>query len=93
SKIYRLTKTQRFQQWFPTLLQQLQLVQSGDVINIDFSDFQGRQVLMFAKQTSAGRALPVYFKFLRYPILKDSQNIFILAVLKEFLALVQCDVR
>ncbi|EKE01359.1 MAG: hypothetical protein ACD_21C00153G0001, partial [uncultured bacterium] len=38
SKIYRLTKTQRFQQWFPTLLQQLQLVQSGDVINIDFSD-------------------------------------------------------
>jgi hypothetical protein len=40
-------------------------------VAVDFSDFgNGFQVLMFAKQTRKGRALPLYFEILRYPIVR-----------------------
>lgn len=85
TRMYRVSHTMKFVSWFPTLLSKLKLVNQSDVINIDFSDFSGRQVLMFSKQTGQGRAIPVYFEFLKYPIAKGSQNLFIMAVIARFL--------
>jgi len=84
SKIFRLTKTIRFLKYFPNLISQLGLLSNGDSVAIDFSDFGGFQVLMFAKRTNTGRALPVYFEILTYPIEKDSQNIFVITAIKNF---------
>jgi N12 class adenine-specific DNA methylase len=40
-------------------------------VAVDFSDFgNGFQVLMFAEQTRKGRAQPLYFEILRYPIVR-----------------------
>lgn len=88
SKIYRLTKNVRFAKLFPKLLLLLKLISDGDVIAIDFSDFGGLQVLMFAKQTKSGRAIPLYFKIITYPIAEGSQNIFIIDTINEFLKII-----
>ena len=70
---------------FAILLKTLTLVGEKDVIAVDFSEFgNGFQVLMFAKQTKRGRAIPLYFEILEYPIEKDSQNIFIVQAIKNF---------
>lgn len=64
-----------------------------DVINVDFSDFAGRQVLMFAKQTRQGRAIPLYFQFFRHPLEDISQNTFILQTVEAFLAMVGSEIH
>lgn len=91
SKAYRLTKNTKLASFFPELLARLGLVRSDDTVAIDFSDFGNRlQVLLFAKQTGRGRALPLYFEVLRYPIQKDSQNLFVIAAITRFTEIVNC---
>lgn len=91
SKMYRLLKNQRLLAAIPELVTKLHLVADNDTIAVDFSDFgQDRQVLMFAKQTKQGRALPLYFEVLEYPIEKDSQNLFVVAAIKRFYKIVNC---
>jgi hypothetical protein len=91
SKMWRLLGNARVASTFPKLLTALSLVSEDDVVAIDFSDFKnGRQVLMFAKQTKKGRALPLYFEILEYPIEKDSQNLFVNAAITHFFAAVGC---
>lgn len=84
SKSHRLVSNQRMLSVFPKLMKGLSLVNKNDVIAIDFSDFHGFQVLMFAKQTKKGRALPVYFEVLAYPIRKGSQNTFVISAIRNF---------
>lgn len=85
SKMWRLLKNVRIVHTFPTLLVSLTLVREDDVVSIDFSDFKnGKQVLMFARQTGNGRSIPLYFEILEYPIEKDSQNLFIIATIERF---------
>jgi len=88
SKAYRLTKNLRFVKLFPKLLIKLKLIKDGDIIAIDFSDFHGMQVLMFAKQTRKGRTIPLFFDVIVYPIQKGSQNIFIKNTISEFFKIV-----
>lgn len=84
-KMWRLLGNARVAACFPQMLAALALVSPEDVIAVDFSDFRdGRQILMFAKQTKTGRALPVYFEMLEYPIAKDSQNAFVIAAVGRF---------
>lgn len=88
---WRLTTNERIAAIFPKLLVPLSLVSGDDIVAVDFSDFgNGRQVLMFAKQTKNGRALPLYFEILEYPIEKDSQNLFVIAVIKRFFSVSGC---
>lgn len=91
SKAWRLTKNTKLPFIFQRLLRQGDHISSKDAVAVDFSDFgNGFQVLMFAKQTRRGRALPLYFKVLRYPIPKDSQNLFIISAIRNFAAVVPC---
>jgi hypothetical protein len=91
SKMHRLLGNVRIASVFPTLLLRLSLVSNDDVVAVDFSDFGGgRQVLMFARQTRKGRAMPLYFEILEYPIEKDSQNLFIIGAITRFFAAVHC---
>jgi len=88
SKIYRLVHKEQFLDYFPKLVSKLHLVTENDVVNVDFSTFGGFQVLTFAKQTSLGRALPVYFDTITYPVENEgSQTIFIENTIKTFIAL------
>jgi hypothetical protein len=88
SKIYRLTKNPKFLKIFPQLVKALHIVRAKDIIAVDFSDFGGGfQVLMFAKQTKRGRAIPVYFEIIKYPIKRGSQNLFIIQAIKNFEAI------
>lgn len=86
SAVYRLCRSTRIVQMFPTILTHLGIIRAGDHINVDFSDFHGLQVLTFAKQTRAGRAIPLFFATIRYPIPEGSQNTFIIAETARFLA-------
>jgi hypothetical protein len=91
SKIWRLCTNTRLVSVFPEIMRTLVSVTDTDVIAVDFSDFgAGRQVLMFAKQTRHGRALPLYFEILEYPIQKDSQNLFVIHAIKNFFSLTGC---
>lgn len=90
-RAWRLTTNDRMAAVFPQLLAMLSLVSEDDIIAIDFSDFgNGRQVLMFARQTKTGRATPLYFEILEYPIEKDSQNLFVVEAIKRFFSVVGC---
>ena len=85
SKMWRLLGNGRIASIFPSLITKLSLVSGDDVVAIDFSDFRdGRQVLMFARQTTRGRAIPLYFQVLEYPIERDSQNLFVIEAIKRF---------
>lgn len=84
SKIYRLTANTRMPQVFLRLLLHLGIVGARDILAVDFSDFgNGFQVLMFAKQTKKGRAVPVYFEILRHPIDTGSQTTFTIETIKH----------
>lgn len=88
---WRLTTNEHIAAIFPKLLVTLSLVSGSDIVAVDFSDFgNGRQVLMFAKQTKKGRALPLYFEILEYPIEKDSQNLFVIQTIKRFFEVAGC---
>lgn len=91
SKAYRITNNKKLVPFFVELLHHLVLVASKDIVAVDFSDFgNDMQVLMFAKQTTKGRALPLYFETLHYPIQKDSQNTFVIEAIERFTAAVHC---
>lgn len=88
SKIYRLVTQQKMLSYFPKLVATFGLVTEADTVNVDFSTFGGFQVLTFAKQTQLGRAVPLYFATITYPIESEgSQTIFIKQTIKEFVSL------
>ena len=89
SKAHRITANTKIHKVFPALIKKLNIVREKDVIAIDFSDFNGFQVLMFAKQTKKGRTVPVYFEILTYPIQKYSQNIFVINAIENFVKLIR----
>lgn len=88
SKAHRITTNNKIPKIFPRLVAELRIVQEKDIIAIDFSDFNGFQILMFAKQTRKGRTVPAYFEILSYPIKKDSQNIFVNNAIENFVKLI-----
>lgn len=89
SKAYRIGKSKLLRQAFPKLVARLGLVSPGDRIAVDFSDFGIVQVLMFAKQTRSGRALPLWFAVLPYGWTKEtSQNSFVIQAIQQFLDVV-----
>lgn len=91
SKAWRLTKNDRFVSVFESIAPEFEPVSEDDVVAVDFSDFGGDlQVLMFAKQTHRGRALPLWFDVLRYPIAEKSQNTFIIRAIKKFETMFGC---
>lgn len=88
SKMYRLVSNKKILTYFPILLTHLKIVIPTDTINIDFSSFCGFEVLTFAKQTSLGRAIPVFIDAITYPIADSgSQTIFIIKTVKKFVRL------
>jgi hypothetical protein len=79
NQMWRLTSHQKICSLFPKLLMRLFKIDDHSVLALDFSSFGSFQVLCLALQTREGRAIPVWFTILRYPIKKaTSQNIFIL---------------
>jgi hypothetical protein len=89
SKVFRLTKTNRFLKLFPGLVPHLKLVEEGDCVAIDFSDFGGFMVLQFAKRTDSGRALPLYFEILEKHEARGFQNTFIINAIKNFFEIIK----
>lgn len=88
SKIYRLVSQKHMLTYFSQFVTAFGLVTKQDTVNVDFSTFGGFHVLTFAKQTQLGRALPLYFATLTYPIEQPgSQTIFIQQTIKEFVSL------
>lgn len=89
TKIFRVSHTERLMAFFPEALPGVALAgrsrKETSFVNVDFSDFQGRQVLLFSLQTSEGRAVPLFFDLLRYPVVKGSQNAFIIHAVERFL--------
>jgi len=78
SKIHRLTSNAGIILSFQRIIANLDVVTKESIIIIDFSDFCGFQTLTFALQTREGRAIPVFFDSITYPITEaTSQNIFI----------------
>ena len=61
SKMWRLLKNKKLAMNMPSLLTSFVNIRDGDTIAIDFSDFKGFMVLMLAKQTKKGRAIPLFF--------------------------------
>lgn len=91
SKMYRLLKNETIRNVFVTILKGLQLITPESIVNVDFSTFAGGwshpefQVLTFGVQTYIGRAIPIFFDIIRYPIeYAGSQNIFIIEAIKKF---------
>jgi len=90
TKAWRLCSNRRWLTVFPLLLTQLGIVTDRSVVALDFSTFKHFQVLVFAVQTRVGRAVPVYFEIITYPIKKDSQNIFIVEAIERFVTTTGC---
>ena len=91
SNSYRLTKNESIIPVFKSILAACHGVTADDRIAVDFSDFgNDMQVLTFAKQTNRGRALPLYFEVLRYPVTENSQNTFIINAARHFEAVIGC---
>lgn len=90
SKAWRFLKNANMRTLLPKLLAERAFVTKDSVIAIDFSSFGHWQVLMCAMQTRNGRAIPVFFKIITYPIEKDSQNSFIIETIEAFVALIGC---
>jgi hypothetical protein len=86
SKIFRLVSNKTVSEYFPYIAASLGMVKPTDTVNVDFSSFCGFEVLMFAKQTLLGRAIPLYFAPLTYPILlsEKSQTLFIIREIQKF---------
>jgi len=90
-QMWRLSKHQGLQKRFASLLLKLFPIDNNSVISMDFSSFGKFQVLWLGKQTKSGRSIPLWFDIILYPIENPtSQNLFILDVLREFLAVVNC---
>jgi hypothetical protein len=86
-KVCRLAANAKIPAIFPKILMHLKIVNPGDIIAVDFSDFgNGVLALMFAKQTHKGRAVPLYFE--TYIPRKDFQNPFIIQAVEKFSAII-----
>jgi len=85
TKAWRLLKNRKWTHVMPHVLVHLQLITSQSIVCLDFSDFHGWQILTFAIQTHQGRAIPVYFEMIKYPITEDSQNIFVVEAIERCL--------
>lgn len=90
TKAWRLLKNRRWRYVIPALLTQQHLVTADSIVCLDFSDFHGWQVLTFALQTHRGRAIPLYFDIIKYPITEKSQNLFIVAAVEQFVRIIGC---
>jgi len=85
SKMKRLVKKEKLISSFSSIISNLHLVTKDSVVIIDFSTFCGFQVLTLGLQTKLGRAVPLYFDIILYPIYDEtSQNIFILKTISAF---------
>lgn len=86
SKIFRLVSNKTVAEYFPCMVASLGLVEQTDIVNVDFSSFCGFEVLTFARQTVLGRAIPLYFSPLTYPIILDekSQTLFTIKEIRRF---------
>jgi hypothetical protein len=67
-------------------------IDDNSLISVDFTIMNPYAVLCFALQTRTGRSIPVWVDVIRYPIegSDDSQNLFILDSLREFVSLIGC---
>lgn len=84
SKMYRVMAKKHMLSYFCSFVSSLRLVRSSDTINVDFSTFCGYNVLTFAQQTQLGRALPLYFAVIKYPVDEGSQTLFIKEEITKF---------
>lgn len=89
-QLYRLCHHCKFLRVFSCLLVRFHPLTNDSVIIVDFTIFHPFAVLCFALQTEEGRAVPVWLDVLKYPVQKDSQNLFILEALDSFLTIVGC---
>lgn len=86
-QMYRLVRKD-LSNVFTLIMAKLFKITDNSFINIDFTIFDPFAVLCLALQTQVGRAIPVWIETLKYPIKKDSQNIFILESLEKFIKIV-----
>ncbi len=85
TKIYRLVSKEAFPHHFSLLVSHLKLCNPTDTVNVDFSSFGGFEILTFAKQTYLGRAMPLHFGAIQYPLISPgSQTKFIIEEIKTF---------
>jgi hypothetical protein len=85
SKVSRLVGNRTIEQDFWHIVTACNLISKLSLVNVDFSTFCGFQTLVFAVQTSYGRALPVWNNCITYPIeFEGSQNLFVLEQLQAF---------
>jgi hypothetical protein len=89
-QMYRLCHHDKFLSALEGLLLRLFPCNEASIVNIDFTIFHPFAVLCFAVQTRNGRAIPCFVRVLRYPVAEQSQNLFILQALDEFLAQLKC---
>lgn len=90
STMYRLLKNKRMQTIGATILSTFRWITPESMVNIDFSTFSAGwmypefQVLAFGMQTLSGRAIPLFFDIIQYPIkTAGSQNTFIIEAIKR----------
>lgn len=89
SKLQRYLSNTHLPRQYEKIVGDLKLVHHESIIIIDFSTFCGFQVLTFALQTQMGRAVPLYFDIIVYPIREEtSQNIFIEDTVRRFIDIV-----
>lgn len=88
-QMYRLVR-KNLSHTFTLIMAKLFKITNDSFINIDFTIFDSFATLCLALQTQVGRAIPVWIETLKYPIKKDSQNIFILESLEKFIKVVGC---
>lgn len=90
SKMYRLLKNDKMSMIFTRVLKTFDWITPVSLVNIDFSTFSAGwmypefQVLVFGLQTFSGRAIPLFFDIIQYPIkTAGSQNTFIVTAIKK----------
>lgn len=90
SKMYRLLKNKPMLTIGASLLQSFSWITPASMVNIDFSTFSAGwmypefQVLAFGMQTLSGRAVPLFFDIIQYPVKTvGSQNTFIITAIKK----------
>lgn len=88
-QMYRLVR-KNLVSIFSKIMLQFFNINDKSIINIDFCIFHPFAVLCLGLQTKKGRSIPVWIDIIKYPIKKDSQNIFILKSLERFLRIVKC---
>ena len=91
STMYRLLHNTQMHTIGMKLLHSFDWITPASMVNIDFSTFSAGwmypefQVLAFGLQTLSGRAIPLFFDIIQYPIkTTGSQNTFIIEMIKKF---------